>query len=303
MKINHVKGNTYNIETCSSFIPFYKINENDIIMLDSGLYDIETKIIKDILINYNFNVKAVVCSHAHVDHVGNNSWLKEQYNAEIIMPEYESFIFESIYNIKSYLYKTHIRDMEKIYTPMLFKTDRKISADSEYIVVCGKKFQIVQLHGHSYYHLGIITPDNVFYVGDSLMSKEVIIESKMSYIADIRKDIESKEKIRQIKCDKYILAHKGVYDEIDEIIDANLSFIEEQVQFVIDIIRKKPMTFEEVCSEVFMGLNIRKDVIKYVLTQGIIMNFINYFIEYGIVRLEIRDNTLKYCFNKHSIIN
>jgi glyoxylase-like metal-dependent hydrolase (beta-lactamase superfamily II) len=303
MKPNQIKGNTYYIETCSSYIPFYKINENDIIMLDSGLYDIETKIIENILIKNNFTVKAVICTHAHVDHIGNNSWLKEQYDAEIIMPENESLIFESVYNVKSFLYKTHTKDMDKIYSPIVFKTDRKISMDDEYIDVCGRKFQIIQLHGHSYYHIGIITPDRVFYVGDLLMSKEIIGESKMPFIADIKKDIESKEKARYIKCDKYIVAHKGVYDEIDEIIDANLSFIENQTQLVIDIIRKNPMTLDEICNEVFIELNIKKNVKKYILTQFIVLSFVNYLLECRIVRLEIVDSSLKYCLNKHCVID
>jgi hypothetical protein len=36
LKILEVKGNTYCIDTGMTYIPFYKINENEIIMLDSG---------------------------------------------------------------------------------------------------------------------------------------------------------------------------------------------------------------------------------------------------------------------------
>lgn len=303
MKIKHVKGNTFYIETRSSLIPFYKINENDIVMLDSGYYDVDTKIIEKVLIDNNFTVRAVICTHAHIDHIGNNSWLKENYKAEIIMPEYESFIYESTYNIRAYLYNIQIRELEKRYAPILHKTDRKIHTEDEYVEVCGIKFKIVQLHGHSYYHIGIITPDNVFYVGDLLMSKEVIADSKMSFVADIKRDIESKEKARQIKCDKFILAHKGVYDEIDELIDANLAFIEEQVQFIIDIIEKSPKTSDEICNEIFISLNIKQSVIKYSLTQFIVESYISYLIDTGIVRLEIIDNSLKYRLNKHCAID
>ena len=36
LKIVEVKGNTYCIDTRMTYIPFYKINDNEIIMLDSG---------------------------------------------------------------------------------------------------------------------------------------------------------------------------------------------------------------------------------------------------------------------------
>lgn len=45
MNILEIKGNTYCIDTGSTYIPFYKINSEDIIMLDTGLKNRERKIV------------------------------------------------------------------------------------------------------------------------------------------------------------------------------------------------------------------------------------------------------------------
>jgi len=301
MQIFNIKGNTYYFKTSYADIPFYKLNDNEIIMLDSGLYE-EAKTVQDVLNEYNFTVKAVICTHAHIDHVGNNSWLREKYGAEIIMPENESMICEDDYSLHVYMLQGNFRHMEKRYSPMIFKTDRKISADETFIDVQGHRFEIVKLYGHTFYHIGIITPDDVFYVGDSLMGEVQIRDSKLSYMADITLDLQANEIIRNTKCKKYILAHKGVYDEIDYIIDKNIENTEGQVQIIYDII-KKPMTMSEICQEGFKLLNIKKNVKSYILTERILINCVNYLLYNGIIKIDIIDNCLRYVPNKYKTIN
>lgn len=302
MKIHKIKGNTYYFETKYAYMPIYKINENEIIMLDSGLYDTDQKVIKELISQYKFIVKAVICTHAHIDHVGNNFWLKEEYDTEIIMPEYESMICNSMYNFKAFNLPSITKRMEKSYETNICSTDRKISSKEKIIEVCGHEFEVVQLHGHTHYHIGIITPDRIFYVGDSLMGKEELIYTKLAYVSDIAVDLKTKEKLREIKCDKYILAHKGVYDDLKEIIDENINYLEEQMKLIIDVINK-PMTMSEIFEEVFKKVDISKNVSTYILAEKMLKSYIYYLIDNGVVKIDIIDHSLKYNCNKHNAID
>lgn len=301
MKIYNIKGNTYYFETKFAYMPFYKINENEIIMLDSGLYDTDERVIKELISQYGFSIKAVICTHAHIDHIGNNFWLKEKYNAEIIMPEYESMICNSMYNAKAYYLPSITKRMEKRFETNISLTDRKISDKDKYIEVYGQKFEIVQLHGHTHYHIGIITPDDVFYVGDSLMGRDELNDTKIVYVDDIEVDLETKEKLRKIKCNKYILAHKGIYDDINQIIDDNINYLENQMKLIIDIINK-PMTISEIFQEVFKKLEISNNVSTYILAEKMLKPYIYYLINNGVIKIEIIDHSMKYNFNKHNAI-
>ena len=303
MEIYNIKGNTYYFETKYSYIPFYKLNEIDIVMLDSGYYGTDDKIIKELILKYNFKILAVICSHAHLDHVGNNFWIQKKYNAEIIMSDSESRFCKSVYGLKSFHLTTYLKGADKRFESIPFKSDRTITDSDEFIDISGHKFEVVQLPGHTNFHIGIITPDEVFYVGDSLLSSDAIKENKLSFAANILIDINSKEKIRNIKCDKYILAHRGVYDKsnINEVIDQNLLFYDEQIQSILNLI-KGYMTFDEIFKEAAKEFNISKNVLSYVQTERILKNFINYLLEHGILRIDIVDNTLKYRRNKHITI-
>ena len=57
-----------------TYIPFYKINDNDIIMLDTGLKKGEREIIENVIESNNFKVCGIINSHAHIDHIGNNAY-------------------------------------------------------------------------------------------------------------------------------------------------------------------------------------------------------------------------------------
>lgn len=127
--IVEVKGNTYCIDTRMTYIPFYKINDNEIIMLDSGWAKGERKGIKEVLENNKFKVVAIINSHFHIDHAGNNAYINEKHQKEIS--------------------------------------------------VCGVNFKILYTPGHSPAHICIMTPDDVFYVGDTLISYEVMKGSKL----------------------------------------------------------------------------------------------------------------------------
>ncbi len=301
MKIHNIKGNTYYFETKSAYIPFYKINEKEIIMLDSGLYDTDEKIIKDIILQYNFIVRAVICTHAHIDHVGNNFWIKEEHGAEILMPEYESMICNSMYNARAYYLPSITKRMEKRFETNISITDRKISAADKFIEVCEQKFEIAQLPGHTHYHIGIITPDNVFYIGDSLIGIDELKDTKIVFVDDIAVDLETKAKLRKIRCCKYVLAHKGIYDDINYIIDCNIDYLENKMKLIIDIINK-PMTMSEIFREVFRKLNISKNVSTYILAEKMIRPYIYYLIDNGVIKLEVNDYSLKYSSNKHNAI-
>src|SRR5688572_24031700 len=101
MKVKQVKDNTYCIDVGISYIPFYKLNENDIILIDSGEPG-DRKLLESVFEKYDLNLKGILCSHGHPDHIGNNKYFKEKYGCIIAMPMYEAQICSSPINLKAY---------------------------------------------------------------------------------------------------------------------------------------------------------------------------------------------------------
>ncbi|MBB6216077.1 glyoxylase-like metal-dependent hydrolase (beta-lactamase superfamily II) [Anaerosolibacter carboniphilus] len=294
MKIKNVKGNTYCIDTGMTYIPFYKMNDQQIIMLDSGWEEGEQKGIEELLEKKSFKVMGIICSHAHVDHIGNNQYLKNKYNCIIAMPAYEAFICSSAVNLKVYYNSQTLSDITKHYGHMVCKTDMMILDNDDQIDICGVNFKILHTPGHSPAHVSIITPDEVAYIGDALISYEVMAGAKTPYAFILSEDLKSKEKLYDLECSKYVVAHKGIYDNITELITDNINFYRSRAESVYDVI-EGAMTMEDIVKSAMKAFNIRaKSIYKYMVIERMLRSYVEYLNEVGMIELIMENGFLKY---------
>ncbi|MGK0467751.1 MAG: hydroxyacylglutathione hydrolase [Clostridium sp.] len=295
MEIKQVKGNTFLIDTGMTYIPFYKISSKEIIMLDSGWAEGEKEGIDEFLEKNNFKIVAILCTHAHVDHVGNNAYLKEKYNCIIAMPEYEALICSSAVSLKLYYNNQTLTDVNDHFGDMVCVTDIMILDNQDSITVCGAKFNIIHTPGHSPAHIGITTPDDVAYLADALISYEVMEGSKMPYAYILSEDLKSKVKLYDLKYSKYIVAHKGMYDDdITKLITDNIDFFKNRALTIATVIEDS-MTMEDIFKAVIKYFNINvKSTYKYALIERMLQSYVEYLNETGILVLNVDKGFLKY---------
>jgi len=294
MDIINVKGNTFCIDTGMSYIPFYKLNEKEIIMLDTGWEKGEREGIEEVLEKNNFKVSAILNSHAHIDHIGNNAYLKEKYNCIIAMSAYEAHICSSAVNLKLYYQSQTLKDVKEHYGHMVCKTDIIIEEDQESITLCGADFKIIHTPGHSPAHICIITPDDAAYLGDCLISYEVMEGAKMPYAYILSEDMKSKAKLYDLNCSKYVVAHKGVYDNIKKLIDDNMDFYESRAMRIYEVI-DGAMTMEDIMKAVIKNFNIRvTNPYRYAFIQRMLTSYVEYLYEIEKLKLIMDNGFLKY---------
>jgi len=296
MEIKEIKGNTYCIDTGMTYIPFYKINEKEIIMLDTGWMHGEREGIDEILEKNNFKVVGILNSHAHIDHIGNNEYLKKKYNSVIAMSTYEALICKSTVNLKVYYGRT-LSEIEEHYGHMVCHTDIMISDDDNEVNVCGVKFEILHTPGHSPAHICIITPDDVAYLGDSLISYAVMEGAKIPYAFILSEDLKSKELLYDLKCSKYVVAHKGIYDNIAMLVADNIKFYKYRARRVYEVI-EGAMTTEDIMKAVIKSFHIRvNNPNRYAFIERMLKSCVEYLNETGMLQLNMEDGFLKYSKN------
>jgi glyoxylase-like metal-dependent hydrolase (beta-lactamase superfamily II) len=294
MKIKRIKGNTFCIDTGMTYIPFYKINDEEIIMLDSGWAKGERKGINDLLKKNNFEVVGIICSHAHIDHIGNNAYFKNQYNCIIAMSAYEALVCSSTINLKVYYSNQTLSDVTEHFGHMVCETDIMISDNQDKIYVCGIKFKIIHTPGHSPAHICITTPDDVAYLGDALISYEVMAGAKMPYAYILREDLNSKIKLYDLQCSKYVVAHKGMYNDITKLITDNINFYKNRAEKIYAVI-DGAMTMEDILKAVIKNFNIHVNSrYRYFEIERMLRSYVEYLNEIGSIVLNIDNGFLKY---------
>lgn len=294
-----IKGNTYCIDTGMTYIPFYKINETDIIMLDSGWATGEKGQLLELFEANQFNIVAIINTHAHIDHSGNNAFLKEKYNCIVAMSSFAAQICSSIINLKIYYNRHPLSCVKKHYGHMVCETDILIQDNQDQVYINGIKFKIIHTPGHSPAHLCIVTPDDVAYLGDALITDVVMNGVKLPYAFILEEDLKSKKKLLTLECSKYVIAHKGIVDDITELIQDNITYYTSRAEKLLKLITK-PMTMEDIMKVIVKEWHIKiQSTNKYIVVERMLRYYVEYLYETGKIDLIIEDGFLKYvCINK-----
>ena len=293
MVIRNVKGDTYIIDTGFQLIPFYRLGDGRIIMVDCGLL-VEREGIVNILASEVLQPAAILATHAHTDHIENAAFFQREYGASIIMTEAEAAVLASPSSLKTYFYTMAVSDIMKYFGNMMVQADVKIGMHDEHVDILGARFRIISTPGHSPGHISVITPDNVACLGDALASCDVLESSKMMYSHTISKDIESKRSLLSLEADRYIISHNGVFDEIKSLIQPNINYLEDSASEILNLI-ESPVGFEELFDKVIRhhGSRIR-DLKKYNMMEKMSRSLLDYLIDTGRLRCSVIEGNLYY---------
>lgn len=293
-EIIHVKGNTHCIDTGMTYIPFYKINETDIILLDSGWATGEQAKLVELFEFNQFNIVGIINSHAHIDHSGNNAFFKKKYNCIIVMSSFAAQVCSSIINLKLYYNRHTLSGIKEHYGHMVCETDIMIDSDQNSVYVNGIKFKIVHTPGHSPAHLAIITPDDVIYLGDALITDTVMKGVKLPYAFVLEEDLKSKKKLLDLNYSKYVIAHKGIVDDITELVHENIAYYTGRAEKLLRLIIR-PMTMEDIMKVIVKEWHINiQSTNKYIVVERMLRYYVEYLYETGKIDLMIEDGFLKY---------
>lgn len=249
----HIKGDTWYLDAPRATIPFYRLGDGRVVLLDSGSQD-DTGIVEHFQA-HGERVAAVLNTHGHLDHVHGNIPLKRAFGTEIYMPKLEAAMQESLLGLKAEYNPINYRIIEQVFQNDLFSADHLIGIDQEWVEVEGARFRVVQTPGHSVSHVSFITPDQVCYAGDVFSSPDLLSKARILYTFCYAEDMKSKELLQRLDCDCFIVAHRGVFTDVKALAQANIDYIQQRVELVLSYM-DRPMSREEIYRALFIGLGL-----------------------------------------------
>lgn len=294
MKLSQIKGNTWVLEA-QELIPFYKLDDHRCVLLDSGLKD-EREELEAALLDAGLTPAGILCSHAHVDHCANNGYLQGKYHIPVALTAPEAGMCSSLLTLKCYFLTLSPATVERESAVMVHQPDVIIPPTDGPFDFCGTTFRIIQTPGHSSGHIAVITPDNVCYTADGLLSHE-LLGAKLPYNLSHQMAFQSREKLRDLGCDSYIMAHRGVCSpgEIDALIDDNHTLVLTRAEEILSLI-DQPMTASEidrrVCERYQLFTSKSHRALRF---ERNVRFFTEYLVDTGRLTIECRRGTPYYC--------
>ena len=108
--------------------------------------------------------------------------------------------------------------------------DRVILPGEEAVTLFGATFGILRTPGHTVDHICVRTPDDVLYVADAMMTGRTLHYAKFPYALSMETYLDSMVKLREAKAACYVVAHKGIYEDIRPFIDLELQFLRQRME-------------------------------------------------------------------------
>lgn len=285
MEMLHVLGNTYAAVGSTALLPIYKLNERDIVLIDTGYAKLDRAGLVNLLDGSGLVPKYVLCSHAHFDHTGNVRYLQERYGAKAILSLIEAGISVNLDSYRAnYVALTYGKSRE-LFLEECFTADRVLRETDTSLELDGRTFGILPLPGHSAGHLGFVTPDGAAYVGDCLISQSEIDGAKLPTSMFIARDLESKAYLKTTDYPVYILAHKEVVrrEALEGLIDRNIGFIQSKRAELLEVL-EDGMTFSEWIGAFCQRENVRThNELKFSIVERNFSNFVSWLTDSGAV--------------------
>lgn len=282
MKLTHVLGRTWVIEA-SGLMGLYRLDEGKCILLDSG-EDFERETLGELLDNAGLTPVGVIASHVHVDHSINNGWLKERYGTVVAAPGGEAHFARTPVDMKAYFYSCSPDTLAREFQGMACPIDVRIPWMDGVLSFCGTDFHILHTPGHSMDHVAIITPDNVCYAGDAVISNE-LLNAKLPYHLYLKMAIDSARLLKSTNCAAYIVSHRGVHTDIDAVVDASNELIRRRAEEILALVTG-PTTFGALWSAVNEHFSLFSSrPVRAALMERNLRSFVDYLVDTG--RLEM----------------
>lgn len=291
MQLNPICGQTYVIDG-STQVGVYLFADKTCLLIDSGPVD-EAPQIRQIIEESGYRIEAIINTHSHADHCGGNREFKLYHNSHIYASELSApLIKHPILQAVALFSASPLKFLQNKYImPPASEVDFPLSPGP--LIIKDQIFRIVDLEGHSVGHIGIETPDAVFFAGDSLLPLNVLDDFPFLYLYDIKRHLETLDLLKREKHSKLYLSHGGHPADLQAVIEANQAALEKILQLITAFIAEA-RTREEIVAFLIKELKLPFNQIQYYLLQSSISAGISYLCSTKKARSFAADNVIKF---------
>lgn len=265
-------------------IGIYIIENNDVCLIDTGNSEDFAKLIDKVLIDNNWNLKYIINTHSHADHIGGNKYLQTKYNCEIFANLKESYFINETILEPILLYNTN---PPKEMLNNLLKADDSVCKKIEGTNIDGLK--IINLEGHSIGQVGVLTSDGVCFCGDAYTSTNIIKKYPIQYVYDIENYLKSLMFLRQTNYQYYVPSHGEIEKNNKNTITDNINNINNLENEIYELL-KNNKTYPRLLSAIFAKHNIKLNLIQYHLLSATIKSFLTKLEKEGKVKFVFDNN-------------
>lgn len=286
-KLIQCAENTYYLK-CFTNTGVYHLGNGEVILIDSCDHKKSYTDLDAHLEERGWRVKLIINTHAHVDHIFGDKFFKEKYGCEVCSSRIESHMTD-ISDIEGRIYFNAVpinRQNNYFFKPV--STYSKPLSE----VTLPNGFEILPLPGHTFDMVGVRTPDNVWLLGDAVLSKETFESYKLPFFFDVNKSIETQKMLSSLSGSLFIPSHAAACEDISPLALYNADCLEKLKDYFLSI--SDGMTVEEIFSLCCKELDLKFGMDQFGKLIFTVKCFLQALIDDGKLTADISDYRLIY---------
>ena len=266
-------------------IGVHKLNENQVMLIDSGLNAKTAERVLKILAENGLEIGFIVNTHSHTDHAGGNRYICETTGCKAYAPEVEDILIEYSDVEATLVYGAFpCRDFRKKFmNTESCKTYRLSEAPLP------EGTEIFPLYGHTAHMVGVKTPDDVYFIADVVNGKNTLEKSKICYVYDIDTQLETLEKLKELDGRLCVPAHTDPTENVTYLANINIENLLEIRERILNTLKEKPLTTEELTASLCRQYGLKSDFMGLVMVTSAVRSHLVSLRHKGLIDWFIED--------------
>jgi glyoxylase-like metal-dependent hydrolase (beta-lactamase superfamily II) len=281
-----VGESTYYID-CPSKIGVCVYDGGNACFIDSGMEDGHGRRALEIIRERGWRLGMIINTHSHADHVGGNRYLQGATGCPAYAAGADAAIIRHSILNTSLLYGGNPPESTK--DRLLYSGDSDVSELDAAILPQGIK--TARLDGHSFAMSGVLSPDGVWFLADSLVSESMLGRYHIPFVRDVAKHLETLKTVEGLDGRIFIPSHTRPIEETGPLVGANRGKILEIAEKIVDICAA-PTCFDDILKGLCDSYGLEMDIRQYMLTGSTVRSFLSYLSNAGAVELCVSQNKL-----------
>ena len=249
-------------------------------LIDTGLDDDYGRKLLRAIESRNVPLCAIINTHSNADHIGGNSFIQKRTKCKVWTTRFEALITESPKIEPMFLWGAF--PFSDIRNKFMEAKPSKAEVISNEGTIMDTALTAVPLPGHFLDMIGILTPDNVFFIADSLFDPEVIRKYFFMVMLDITSAHNTFDQIESTNAEWFVPSHAEPVRDVKHLVEANRNAVRnlsEEILTACTQARSK----EEILIELASKHGIEMDASHFLLNQSSIAAHLTWLSEKGLV--------------------
>ncbi len=286
MEFKQIGPKTFCIEHDTN-IGIHFTDDGRMYLIDTGSKGDGEKI-DEILSREGWVPSCIINTHTHIDHIGGNEFLMRKYGIPAYCTDYDMAFAH--YSELEAAYMNGGYPEEKLRTIFAhpgmigFRSIEKETPDG---------IDWTYLPGHSFGMIGIRTSDDIWFLGDSYLSRSFLKQYTFGFIYNVEAYIDTLKKLKEFKGALFVPSHGILETDIVPSLEQNLRSVAEMCSMICETCREYRGQ-DEILQQMYERLRMHARPAQHALLSSTVKSYLTYLQDRNKLECRFVDNIMKW---------